>query len=410
MKRAALCTLGVFFAVVLAANLVLAKDYKVSAACPCAKSITRLLTVYTNDAGFKALLDSAFANMQQLPPQYPKGNPWLGKGIDDLASFLEKWCTFLPQISGSHDDGLKYIQDFAWFYYQNPFGRVFVRLSPGREIMQQFVRERGAWMNGKDSAKVVAQWLKDPRIEKEDYTLPDPKAADGGFKSYNQFFSRVLKDQAASRPQTMPERDYVIAAPTDCVMNSIPQVIGKLDTPVSTKGTEALNIVQLLNGSKYADRFVGGTAMSCVLMPNTYHHYHSPVSGTVIEAQVIPDAFFGHPDFPHWAPSNGNVGFPGADFSPFEHFQRGYFIIDTGKYGLVAMVAVGLNTISSVVFKEPFNNLTKPVAVKRGRELGYFLYGGSLFMMIFEPGRYASGAIQVRLGNQIGVFDTPVKK
>ena len=286
----------------------------------------------------------------------------------------------------------------------------FVQASPGKEIMQQFVRERGAYMDSKASTAHVADWLADPRIEKEDYLLPDPNAKDGGFKSFNQFFARSLKDQAQSRPQTMPERDYIISAPTDCLMNSIPQVITSIDTPVSTKGREALNILQLLNGSTYAKKFVGGTALSCVLMPNTYHHFHSPVSGKVVEAQVVPGPFYGHPDFPNWAPLGGNVGAPGADFSPFEQFQRGYFIIDTGKYGHVAMVAVGLNTISSVVFNERFTNITKPVPVKRGDQLGNFLYGGSLFMMIFEPGRYASGAVKVRLGNQIGIFDTPAKK
>ena len=383
---------------------------QVSPQCPCAQSINKLLDTYSSDQNFKKLLDAAFANMKQLPPQYPQGNPWLGKDLKHLARFLEDWCTFLPAIHGSHDDGLKYIQDMAWFYYQNPFGRVFVQLSPGKEIMQQFVRERGAFMDSKASMPAVAQWLADPRIEKEDYLLPDPSAPDGGFKSYNQFFARSLKDQASSRPQTMPNRDYVIAAPTDCLMNSIPQVITSLDTPVSTKGREALNILELLNGSPHAKRFVGGTALSCVLMPNTYHHFHAPVSGMMVEAQVVPGAFFGHPDFPKWAPSNGNVGFPGADFSPFEQFQRGYFVIDTGKYGHVAMVAVGLNTISSVVFNKRFQNMAKPVPVRRGDELGNFLYGGSLFMMIFEPGRYSSGAIGVRLGNQIGTFDTPRPK
>jgi phosphatidylserine decarboxylase len=49
--------------------------------------------------------------------------------------------------------------------------------------------------------------------------------------------------------------------------------------------------------------------------------------------------------------------------------------------------------------------LTKPAPVQRGDRLGHFLYGGSLFLMIFEPGRYRSGAIKVRLGNQIGIFD-----
>ena len=399
--KAVMALAALFFSVSLAA----AGAPQASPGCPCAKSINKLAATYQKDPAFRQLLDAAFKNMQQLPSQYPKGNPWLGKNVSNLVSFLESWCTFLPSINGSHDDGLKYIQDFAWFYYQNPFGKVFVQLSPGKEIMQQFVRERGAFMDSKASLAKVAQWLADPRIEKQDYYLPDPKAADGGFKSYNQFFSRVLKDQARSRPQTMPERDYIIAAPTDCVMNSIPQKITDIDTRINTKGNESLNIMELLAGSTHAKKFIGGTALSCVLMPNTYHHYHSPVGGKVVEAMVVPGAFFGHPDFPQWAPPSGNVGYFGADFNPFGRFKRGYFIVDTGKYGHVAMVAVGLNTISSVVFKDRFKNLAKPVAVKRGDELGYFLYGGSLFIMIFEPGRYNSGAIQVRLGNQIGTFD-----
>ena len=42
-------------------------------------------------------------------------------------------------------------------------------------------------------------------------------------------------------------------------------------------------------------------------------------------------------------PINGNVGYYGTNFSQFENFKRGYFIIDTGKYGHVAIIPVGLN-------------------------------------------------------------------
>ena len=71
------------------------------------------------------------------------------------------------------------------------------------------------------------------------------------------------------------------------------------------------------------------------------------------------------------------------------------------------MVAVGLSNIGSIVFEKKYSNLAGPVPVKRGDELGHFLYGGSLFIMIFEPGKFKSDAINVRLGNQIGTFDTP---
>ena len=385
-----------------------AKKFKINSNCPCYESIKKLEEAYysKNDVKFKNLLDSAFKNMHRLPPEYPDGNPWIGKKFSDLLIFLNEWCTFLPTIDGSHDDGLKYIQDFAWFYYQNQDGVDFVQQSPGREIMRDFTIQRGRFMDSEASTTQIANWLKDIRIEKEDYNLPDLNASDGGFKSFNEFFARTLKDQAKSRPQTMPERDYVISAPTDCVINSIPQNITDTNTLIAIKGNQALNIKDMLDGSKYADKFIGGTALSCVLMPNAYHRYHSPLGGNVVETKVIEGAFYGYDNFPVWATPNGNTGYYGTDFNQFENYQRGYFIVDTGTYGYVALIPVGLDTISSIVFEEKFMNVAKPVPVKRGDTLGYFLYGGSLFIMIFEPNRYKSDAIRVRLGNQIGVFDT----
>ena len=387
----------------------LAEGPRAPESCPCAASINKLARTYETDAQFRGLLEAAFANMKQLPPGYKGGNPWIGKDISYMVKFLTDWCTFLPTSDGSHDDGLKYIQGFVWFYYKNPFGVVLVQTSPGRDILQEFVRQRGAFMDSPASLPQVVQWLSDPRSEKEDYLLPDPSAPDGGFKSFNQFFARGLKDQAQTRPQTMPQRDYIISAPTDCTMNTIPQLITDQSTPITTKGNQALNIVEMLDGSQYAGKFIGGTALSCVLMPNTYHHYHAPVSGKVVEAKVVEDGHFGYDNFPEWAPSNGNVGYYGTDFSQFDKFQRGYFVVDTGKYGYVALVPVGLNTISSVRFEKEFQDMKQPVEVKRGDRLGHFQYGGSLFLMIFEPGRYGSGAVKVRLGNQIGIFDTQAK-
>ncbi len=51
--------------------------------------------------------------------------------------------------------------------------------------------------------------------------------------------------------------------------------------------------------------------------------------------------------------------------------------------------------------------LDQSFPVKKGDELGHFLYGGSLFIMFFEKEKFKSDAIRVRLGNQIGTFDTP---
>ncbi|MBU2546841.1 MAG: phosphatidylserine decarboxylase [Proteobacteria bacterium] len=379
--------------------------------CPCYASINKIALAYQNDRKFRFLIDMAFEDMRQLPEGYREGgNPWIGKGFADLTRFMQEWCTFLPLAKGSSDDGLRYIEQMDFFAYNNPLGRIAFQTSPGRELFRQFAVERGAFLDRPASTQCVEKWLEDPRIEKQDYALPDPNSPDGGFKSYNEFFSRSLKNQAETRPQTMPALDYIIAAPTDALMNSIPVRIVDAKTRLRTKGTQELNIEQLLDGSGHWRKFVGGTALSCILMPNTYHRYHAPVSGRVIETRLVEGALLGMEDFPGFVPRSGNVGYDGADFSAFENYRRGYFIIDTGKYGLVAVVPVGLSTVGSVIFEDRFLKATGPVAVTRGDELGHFLYGGSLVILVFEPGRYQSDAIQVRLGNQIGTFDTNVNE
>ncbi|MBI9080093.1 MAG: phosphatidylserine decarboxylase [Pseudodesulfovibrio sp.] len=375
--------------------------------CPCKGSITDLIDAYNNDKVFKVHIDEAFKNMQPVPEGFMKGgNPWIGKSFADLIPFFVEWSSFLPEVKGSSDNALKYIGQMDLFSYENPFGRVAFQTSPGVEIFDRFARERGEFLSSRASTKYVAKWLADTRIEKEEYVLPDPAAADGGFKSYNEFFSRKFKDINKVRPQTMPDRDYIISSPTDATVNPIPAKIVDGTTKLRTKGTQELNIKELLYGSRYWNKFVGGTALSCVLMPNTYHYYHAPVGGKVIETRLVDGALVGMEDFVKFASTDGNVGGHGASFGAFESYARGYFIIDTGKYGLVGVVPVGLSTVGSVVFEDKFLKAEGPVAIKRGDELGHFLYGGSLVILVFEPGKYSSDAIKVRLGNQIGIFDT----
>ncbi|MDP7070301.1 MAG: phosphatidylserine decarboxylase, partial [Phycisphaerales bacterium] len=140
----------------------------------------------------------------------------------------------------------------------------------------------------------------------------------------------------------------------------------------------------------------------------------APVSGTIVHADVVIDGAYGYSDFANWVPTDGNPGRAGSDFSQFQNFQRGIIVIEV-KYanlpgaepaeltGYVAVVPVGLNTISSVV-------LSKDCAVgnqvKRGyTRLGNFLYGGSLNILLFSEGLVDGAAIKCRLGEQITMYD-----
>lgn len=63
---------------------------------------------------------------------------------------------------------------------------------------------------------------------------------------------------------------------------------------------------------------------------------------------------------------------------------------------------VGLNTIAFVTFGDQFKSITsqhEPVPVYKGDALGYFRHGGSINILLFQPGVYASIRVPQGQGN-----------
>ncbi|WP_126454396.1 phosphatidylserine decarboxylase [Sulfuriflexus mobilis] len=433
------------------AALLTTAQKKEVAKSPCAVSINYLIKQYQSEPDVAASFDLMAGNLVDPPESYHMLNPWRVTGggealLGKMVDYFTEWCTFLPRINGSEDNGLAYIQGFGWLYYQNTPAQNFVQgrnpldpskaLETGLKFTSDFSKQRGAFMDGPDSTTYIQQWIDDPRIEIVDYQRK--RASD--YKSWNDFFARELMIDTKtrtipSRPVTMPDRDYVISAPTDCIMNPLVQVLtedGKVvrreylqnplqyNTVLDVKGIP-LSMAELLKGvaPELQSRFVGGNGLACILMPNTYHRFHTPVTGIIRHADVVVSGTYGYPDWPNWVSQSGNVAGPGTDFSQFQLFQRGVIIIEVNyadvkegnvKTGYVASIPVGLDTIGSVVLRK---NIRPGEKVTRGyTELGNFYYGGSLNILLFSPGM-VSPAVQTRLGNQIGVINVgttpPVK-
>ncbi len=434
-----------------------------AAASPCQRSLDYLADRYAAEPQTRAAFQAAYDGLQPLPPGYSYGgagaNPWAAAGDGEglakaVGSFYAQVCTTLPQIVGDSDNALDSIQYFAWLYYHNKAGQRLVQgidpVNPARKLpsvasfLQMFLEDYKAFMDSPASTGQVAEWVADPRIEIEDYRRT--RAAE--YESWNAFFARNLKGDPAtgypSRPVTMPDRDYVVVAPTDCIMNPLVQVVVKdaqpverrllenplqRDTVLDVKGIP-LSVDELLGDAPddLKAKFAGATGLACVLMPNTYHHFHSPVDGTIRYAEIVeagsPGAagVFGYIDWPNWVPLDGNVGRPGTDFSQFQGFTRGVIVVEVQYANLpgrdpamlkghVASIPVGLDTVGSVVFH---GGVKAGARVKKGvTPFGNFFFGGSLDIMLFSPIEGADGAemlspaVQVRMGNQIGILNTP---
>ena len=349
--------------------------------------VNNLKRLYENDKDFKKRIDLMLKNVHELPNGKP--NPWKDKSVKDLYDFLNDWFYFLP----NPHNGLDKILKFTFLYYKNPEGMKFVLTEPGLSWANSFIEERGRFMDSPESAKNIEKWLSDTSLKNEDFVLPKE-----GFKTFNEFFTRDVKP--GTRPIDDATDESILVSPADGILNMIANEL-ELDTEIPTKGRMTMSLNSLLNNSKYAEKFVGGSAMAIFLMPYNYHHYHSPTTGKIVESnENVGNRLFGMPDMLDMI-NNGNPGY-NKDYSVFEDFKHGYFIIETNNYGFIAMIPIGLQTIGSVVFKNDFKevNSENPKQIYKGEKLGHFKYGGSTVLLIFEKGKLNS--ITVEQGQRIG--------
>ncbi len=360
--------------------------------------------------------NEAIANViPVIPNGTNKPNPWSGKTINYFVNYFEGWFTYLPTPVKvvTPNGGLGRIMPFTYFYLENPKGFAFLNTFESRknssspyskEIFNwtvKFIKARGKFMDSPESKLGIKEWLNDPDTKIEDFIVPE-----GGYQSFNQFFTRELKISANPRPIDSPDDDSVVVASGDTEVNFIESDL-TLSTPLKVK-TRYINVRQLLNDSKYANYFLGGTAVSCVLMPNSYHRYHAPVTGKIVESQEVPGIYNGITDGEDWF-NKGNIGESTTDFSIFEDFHRAYFIMETTNYGYVALIPVGLNTISAIhpsVINHKSSMVppgSSSVQIKKGDELGYFAYGGSLNIMLYQKGVFNS--ISMFMGQRLGTMN-----
>ena len=313
------------------------------------KLLIKELQEIVNNPEVVNAFNEAIANITPiLPDGSGKPNPWLGKKINDFVTYFENWFTFLPTPAG----GLGRIMPFTYFYLENKKAFDFLNTFESRknqnvpyskEIFNwtvEFIKARGNFMDSPESKMYLKKWLDDASTNIDDFVVPK-----GGFKSFNEFFTRELKLSKNPRPIDSPDDDSVVVASGDTEINFIESEL-TLSKPLKVK-TRHINVNDLLNGSKYAKYFVGGTAVSCVLMPNSYHRYHAPVTGKIVESQEVQGIYNGIMDGEDWF-NKGDIGESTTDFSIFEDFHRAYFIMETINYGYVALIPVGLNTISSI--------------------------------------------------------------
>jgi phosphatidylserine decarboxylase len=222
-----------------------------------------------------------------------------------------------------------------------------------------FSRWYGWRMSRGKSARRVNPFVEKYGVRMEDFIEPK-----GGFSSFNDFFVRPLRRGARAIDRNPKHAVF----PADGRHLGFENIEGMQKLLI--KG-DHLSIKGLLGSSEVSDEFKGGSLIFSRLCPVDYHRFHYPVGGKLIPAKQINGSLYS---------VNPIAVFNNAKI--LMQNRRMVSFVETETFGKVALVEIGATCVGSII-----QGQSTVQDVEKGQEKGYFKFGGSAVLTIFQAGK-----------------------
>ncbi len=240
--------------------------------------------------------------------------------------------------------------------YGTPLGKLALHALAKRAVFSKFY---GWLMNRPSSRKRIAPFIKRYHLQEAEFQRPA-----NSFENFNEFFYRKLKPGA--RPIASVENAIIFPADGRHLAfqdySACPGLV--------VKG-QVFKLEELIQDSGLARTYASGSLLISRLCPVDYHRFHFPAAG-------LPGATFlieGHLQ----------------SVSPIALAQRIRILstnrrcrteLQTKQIGRVLTIEVGATCVGGFSY-----TFLPGQPVEKGDEKGFFRFGGSLTMTLFEPGR-----------------------
>ncbi|GAB3489641.1 phosphatidylserine decarboxylase [Flexivirga lutea] len=334
------------------------------------------------DAKIYAVLDWP-QDLQQYDAYLRKFIRWIPRQSDDPA-----WKDTAPEHRYAKEVSIR-LAHFFWLVDQQVAdgdGRTVQSRHEFGKWLTRFAAEWGSFLDTPESfdETILQSFIRDaPEYSVEESLVNGRPNSPSGWITFNQFFARELNP--GLRPIDSPHDNRVVTSPADCMFKHRYDIDAESNIPATTlKETHTYgNIADLLKDSAYADAFAGGTFSHYMLPPSSYHRYHVPVGGTVRESYVVRGTVYMEVNLiDHELRSKDNSE-TGYEFTQV----HGVLVLDTrnspsGDVGLIAVVPVGMSHVASVSM-----TAVPGTTLDKGQEFGYFQFGGSDIIVLFQADR-----------------------
>ena len=246
----------------------------------------------------------------------------------------------------------------AWmrWTYCNPFGRLALEALVKRPF---FSRWYGWRMNRSVSRNKVLPFIRNFGLDVSEFAEP-PES----FRTFNEFFYRRLKPGA--RP--VDSDPNAVAFPADGRHLGFPDA-SQIDG-VFVKG-QRFDLGRLLGSANLAARYARGTLVLSRLCPVDYHRFHFPLAGRASATTLLNGPLY-----------SVNPIALRRNLSYLWENRRTLTTLATEKFGAVLLLEIGATNVGSIV-----QTYRPGTTVAKGAEKGYFRFGGSSTLLLFEPDR-----------------------
>jgi phosphatidylserine decarboxylase len=239
----------------------------------------------------------------------------------------------------------------VWLYY-NPVGEASLWALVKRKLVSSIY---GNMMDRSSSAKKIHPFI-------EDYDIDMSLAQEQEFNNFNDFFTRKLKDNA--RP--INTSTNIVVSPADGKILAYTDIS---NSDFIIKGFR-FNVSSFLDNPDLAQKYHDGALLIIRLAPIDYHRFHFPISGNLSSNKKIEGDYY-------------SVN-PYALRKKAEIFclnKREYTILSNPLFGDVIMAEIGATMVGSII------HTFKGSSVNKGEEKGYFKFGGSTVVLLFEKNK-----------------------
>ena len=248
-----------------------------------------------------------------------------------------------------------YGEAFLRWAYGNPLGALALAALVKRPVFSKWYGRR---MSTPQSAARITPFI--ARYGLDPTAFADPPES---FANFNEFFYRKLKP--AARPIDADDDSAVFPADGRHLGFERASAI----SGVFVKG-QRFDLPALLGDADLAARYADGSLVLSRLCPVDYHRFHFPVAGTPGPTRLIEGPLF--------------------SVSPLALRQHLSYLwtnkrtltrLESRRFGTVLLLEIGATCVGSIA-----QTFTAGLPVAKGAEKGYFAFGGSSTITLFEPG------------------------